>query len=55
MTKEKKVNSNISVEITPEILAKVREISKESKISSKITFKSDEKPSFPGYKPNYMI
>lgn len=53
MKNEKAVNNN--VEITPEILAKVREISKESKISSKITFKSDEKPSFPGYKPNYMI
>ena len=46
-----------STEITPEILAQVRKIRLESARNNPrtINFKSDKKPSFPGYKANYMI
>ena len=46
-----------SIEITPEVVAQVRKIRLESARNNPrtVNFKSDKKPSFPGYKSNYMI
>lgn len=51
------INDTGVVEITPEVVAQVRKIRLESARNNPrtVNFKSDKKPSFPGYKANYWI
>lgn len=57
MNKKITINDTGVVEITPEVVAQVRKIRLESARNNPrtVNFKSDKKPSFPGYKANYWI